>query len=513
MAFSAILGLAGNLYAANQASKQARDAQALQMYQMQQQQQFQNANFLLAQDARKERREQNQYLQQIEALNRRLAGQERDFQMSELDNFKRALLKERQEDIERQILQDKEAARLSTFRLEQLLKGQDISEQERNFAIQQLELARATAAGERDEELRRFLQDRATAQIERDFLVNMALDAQDQARLERAEGMAIRDQILNQILGLQGAVNQTASQLGYVPIPAAVSEGDIQKEIDKRVEQNIADVDRAAEAVASVGEAGLIRQGMDESTKGTSVRGDIAARLANEYSKARDSAYDDALKYISGREQVFGTNVGNIMDARSKLLAETAGIAGTGLQQLANLPSAPSALSGYNYARMIPTGILNRNISSANDFRSPVAIGSAIYNNPSLMTSGLANYTRPTSLATNQGFNVKSGIFNPAAITLDSANYMGNVGSIGNQLMSSIGQYAQNMQNRAQTAGANFGESFAKFVQDQSQPGRTTYQFDDKGRPLLDTKTTTQPGLFYDIDQSFNKFFSNLGSS
>ena len=39
MAFSAILGLAGNLYAANKASQQAKDAQALQMYQMQQQQQ------------------------------------------------------------------------------------------------------------------------------------------------------------------------------------------------------------------------------------------------------------------------------------------------------------------------------------------------------------------------------------------------------------------------------------------------------------------------------------------
>ena len=513
MAFSAILGLAGNLYAANQASKDAAAARSLQMQQMESQRQFQNANFMLAQDARRERREQNQYLQQIEALNRRLAGQEREFQMSELDNFKRALLKEREADIERQILQDKEAARLSTFRLEQLLKGQDISEQERAFAIQQLNLARSTAAGERDEELRRFLQDRAMAQIERDFLVNMALDAQDQARLERAEGMAVRDQILNQILGLQGAVNQTASQLGYVPIPAAVSEGDIQKEIDKRTAQNIADVDRAAEAVASVGEAGLIRQGMDDSTKGTAVRGDIAARLANEYSKARDSAYDDALKYISGREQVFGTNVGNIMDARSKLLAETAGIAGTGLQQLANLPSAPSALSGYNYARMIPSSIINRNISSANDFRAPVAIGSAIYNNPALMTSSLANYSRPTSLATNQGFSVKSGIFNPAALSLDSSNYLGNATSIGNQMMSQLGTYAQNMQNRATTAGQNFGQSFGQFVNDQSQAGGMKYQYDADGKVIPGSGVKQNDGLFYSIDQSFNKFFNNLTGS
>ena len=51
------------------------------MAQMEQQKQFQIQLFV-AQDASRERREQNQYLQQIEALNRRLAGQEREFQMS-----------------------------------------------------------------------------------------------------------------------------------------------------------------------------------------------------------------------------------------------------------------------------------------------------------------------------------------------------------------------------------------------------------------------------------------------
>ena len=509
--FSAILGLAGTLYSANQASKQASAARQLQMAQMEQQRQFQNANFLLAQDANRERREQNQYLQQIEALNRRLAGQEREFQMSELDNFKRALLKERSEDIERQILQDKEAARLSTFRLEQLLKGQDISEQERAFAIQQLELARATAAGERDEELRRFLQDRATAQIERDFLVKMALDAQDQARLERAEGMAVRDQILNQILGLQNAVTQTASQLGYVPQTTPLTQADVDAEIARRVDQNIAAVDRAAEKVASVGEAGLIRQGMDVSTKGQDVRGQIAERLAGEYSKATDKAYDDALRYISGREQAFGTNVNNIFNQRKNMLAETAGIAGTGLSQLANLPSAPSALSGYNYARMIPSSIINRSIGSANDFRAPVSIGSAIYNNPALMTSNLANYARPTSLATNQGFNVKSGIFNPASLALDSSNYMANAGSIGNQLLQSIGGYADTMQNRATTAGQNFGTQFSKFLSDQSQPGGVRYEYGPDGKPVGEG-TPYDAGIFYDIDQSFSNAFKNLFS-
>ena len=513
MSFTAVLGLAGSLYGASKASSDAAKARALQQQQMQQQFQLQNANLMMQADANKERREQNQYLQQIEALNRRLAGQEREFQMSELQSFKDALLKERQGDIERQIAQDKEAARLSTFRLEQLLKGQDISEQERAFAIQQLDVARATASGERDEELRRFLQDRATAQIERDFLVNMALDAQDQARLERAEGMAVRDQILNQILGLQGAVTNTASQLGYVPMQKPLTQQEVDSEIERRTAQNISDVDRGAEAVASVGEAGLIRQGMDSSTKGDDVRGKIAERLAGEYSKARGAAYDDALKYISGREQAFGSNVGNIFNQRKNMLAETAGVAGTGLSQLANLPNAPTALSGFNYARMIPSSIINRSIGSANDFRAPVAIGSSIYNNPALMTSNLANYARPTSLATNQGFNVKSGIFNPQSLALDSGNYMGNATSIGNQMMGQLGTYAQNMQNRATTAGQNFGESFSKFVNDQSQAGRTMYEYDAQGKPIAGSAYESPKGIFYDVDQKFNDFFSNMFSS
>jgi hypothetical protein len=160
---------------------------------------------------------------------------------------------------------------------------------------------------------------------------------------------------------------------------------------------------------------------------------------------------------------------------------------------------------------MIPSSIINRSIGSANDFRAPVAIGSAIYNNPSLMTSNLANYARPTSLATNQGFNVKSGIFNPAALTLDSSNYMGNAGTIGNQLLSSIGGYADTMQNRATTAGQNFGTQFSKFLSDQSQPGGTRYDYGPDGKPVGEG-TPYDAGIFYDIDQSFSNAFKNLFS-
>ena len=84
---------------------------------------------------------------------------------------------------------------------------------------------------------------------------------------------------------------------------------------------------------------------------------------------------------------------------------------------------------------------------------------------------------------------------------------------VGNQMMSQLGTYAQNMQNRATTAGQNFGQSFGQFVNDQSQAGGMKYQYDADGKVIPGSGVKQNDGLFYSIDQSFNKFFNNLVGS
>ena len=115
-----------------------------------------------------------------------IAADERAYSQRLFEEYRQTLLDERQEQRERQILEDREAARLATFRLEQILQNQEISAQEREFAISQLNEAKAIAAGERDEDKRRFLEERDRKEIERDFMVQEYQQSKAQRAEERA---------------------------------------------------------------------------------------------------------------------------------------------------------------------------------------------------------------------------------------------------------------------------------------------------------------------------------------
>ena len=80
MVWSAAIGLAGNIYAANKASSDAAAARADQRYMQDRQMELANANIAmqLAQD--RERRENNAYNRRIEEMNRGIAADERAYQ-------------------------------------------------------------------------------------------------------------------------------------------------------------------------------------------------------------------------------------------------------------------------------------------------------------------------------------------------------------------------------------------------------------------------------------------------
>ena len=480
MGFSAVLGLAGNVIGAMQASRDAAAARAQQDYQFRQQMDLQRLNLGMMRDAQRDQREENAYQREMERMNRRIREQERDFELQQLRQNQDALMEQRRMDIERQIQEDKEAAKIQQFNLENLLKRQDIAEEERAFAVEQLEQVKAIAAGERDDDMRRFLEERAMAQIERQYLMDQYENAQRQAMAERNEQLATRDEIFQNIYGYQAALNQTAAGLGMIPEIERVTGADIASEIDRRSAQYQSDVDRAADRVASVNEAALIRSGLDESTPGTARRGDIAARIANEYQSARNRAYDDALKYITGETGLLASNVNDIMKRRSGILSETANVAGAGIDQMMKVPQAASAVDATRYASLVPSGIYNRSISSANNFRAPVNINSAAVTGT--LTPGIADYNRPTSLVNNAGFNIDSAIFNPYGVTVNDPNtYLGNAQSIGNNLYNAAATSAQNAQANAFKASQGFGTSFNKFINDSaSTEGSWLNTMDDK---------------------------------
>ena len=460
MSFAAAMGIAQvgtSLYGSYQANKRANAQMALQQRQMAQQREFQNRQLGLARDAQRSQEEENAYQRQIEQMNRLIAQQERGYQKNLAEDQREQLLEERRADIDRQMEQDRAAAKQRQFEIEQLLKTQDLKEDEREFAIEQLNEAKAVAAGERDEDMRRFLEERAMAQANRDFMLGEYSSAKQQADAERQRDLMIQNQIMSQAGNLQQSLQATANSMGDMPEIERLSRGDIRSEIDRRTNQYQADVDRAADRVASVNEADLIRGGIDESTTGTARRGEVAARLSQEYQNARQRAYDDALGYITGRQQTMATNAQNIMDRRQQVLGETADINSAEMNILQNLRNAQSAQDAYAMAARVPDGIYNRQVNSANDYRAPVSINSAAYNNR--VSSGISGMNNIGSVVSNAGFNVDSAITGATRQNIPSASgYYNNAQSVGNNLLNNINNNAAQARQDAINAGQGFGE-------------------------------------------------------
>ena len=463
--WSQAIGLGISAFSAANASSQNVAAQNYANYFKRRQLDFQNANFALALDQERERKEDNEYRRQIEMLNRSIAADERREQLRQVQEYKEQLMAERRQQIERQIAEDKEAARLSQLRLERILRNQDLAEDERAFAIQQLEQAKAVAAGERDEDMRRFLEDRESKKIEREFAMAEYTDSKMRADMERQDDLRMRDQIMASIFGLQNSLQQTQAGLGAVPLIDQISEADINAEFQDRLADYTADVDRGAEKVASINEANLIRGGIDESTTGTDRRGEIAGRLANEYQKARVRAKDDALKYITGMSGAMTNNINDIMKQRTGILSEDASVAGAGIDQLMRLPSVRGTANQVRYASSLPSSVYNRNVSSANNFRAPVPVGSAMFtgmqNLPNMADAG--NFSSAAFMPTGIG----SAAYNPLSMNLGNpSQYFSNANTMANNLATSSQNMANTASQRAYDASSGFGTAFRDLLDD-----------------------------------------------
>lgn len=463
--WGAVLGLAGSIYGANKAAKGQAAALAQQQYENARQREIQMANLGMARQAQQQQFEENEYQRQIERLNRRIVGQERLYQQQEFGEYRDQLMEERRAVIERQLQEDKAAARDRQFRLEQLLQNQDLAQDERAFAIQQLEQAKSIAAGERDEEKRRLLEDRAKAEIERDFLIEEYRQAQDQFQQERGEQMAFRDMLMSRIDAVRDSTSQFAESLGVLPEVREFSQDDFDEYYDRRVGEYQDDIDRAATKVLSQSEASLNRRGMLNSTLANDARGDVAKKLAQQYSSARDKAYDDTLRYITGEQTLSRNTLADEMTRRKYLMDENLGIEGYGINQMMNMPGmVGSATGGYNLMGSIPSSIYDRNISSANNYTAPVNIGTGIYDNINIGT-GLGGFLNQPSAASTGFFNINSRVFNPYGVSVDNPqSYLSNAASIGNQLSANSQANYANATDLASEAGKGLGTSVANFA-------------------------------------------------
>lgn len=453
-------------------------------------------------------------LQQL-LRNQQLSAQERRFALEQLAVAQEIARSERDftQDIysdeaerlmQRQRLADEQAAEIQEYRLRQARQNQDILADERAFAREMLGYAQDTAMSERDFELAKLAADEQILQNERNFFLDQYDAYNNQLRTERDDELAIREMVMQGAGSLQSDLERMASELGYVPEVREVTPEMIDAEVSRRTGEYISDVDRAAEMVASANEADLIRAGIDVSTTGTNRRGEVAGRLAQEYQNARQRAYDDALGYITGQNQAMNGQIDAMLNRRSALIGEAAGIGATELGYLSNLKAAPSAAGGYQMATYAPSTVLNRNVVSANNYSAPVSLTSALYNSGlDAMTSGVSNYDynlmnlasgiksagnytapvgigsaiydkalssgygstlSPTSGATTAYNNIGSAIYNPYSMTLQNpSNYLTGYTNANNSLINSyMGNYNAGVK-RLTSASEDFGGTLMDF--------------------------------------------------
>lgn len=466
--FSELLGLGTGLMGMFQANSQMEYQYSMFLQQLQDQRDERTMMYGLAMDAQKKQDERNAELRQWESWAKQQSLAERQYQMQESERYADQLLAERQFEIDRQVRADQEAARIQAFRLEQMLQNQRLAGEEREFAIAQLKQAQEIASSERTEDLKRFYTNQKKAELQREFMMGVYQDAQAIAREDQNRDLAVRDRVVDQIDRLQGTVQAAYDSMGSAPTVERLTKADIDNEIARRTAQYTSDVDRAADRVASVSEADLIRGGMDRSTTGTAVRGEVAGRLADEYQNARMRAYDDALKFITGQSQSLTQNVNDIMANRGAILTEAGGVAGTGLDALRNLPGVTSRMGALQSAQLVGDGTYDRNIVSAGNYQAPVGIGSGIYDsNFYTLTPGMSEYGVGNSAAFNRSSGVGSAVVNPVNLQLEApGTYFGYAANNSANMLSSYGNMYNNAREGASAATSGFFGDLGEFLND-----------------------------------------------
>ena len=172
---------------------------------------------------------------------------------------------ERQYFIDRQTYLDNLGQAQRDFDIQQLLNNQQLTQEQRDYALDQYEQAKQISTGERAYSQQMLEELQALATQER------AYDVQRQTRLDtlaRDERQHM-EQERTRIQGISDSMAQELDQLrqtyGNLPQTRAFTQADVDAEAARRHTAYEANIDKAADRVASITEAELITNGIDTS--------------------------------------------------------------------------------------------------------------------------------------------------------------------------------------------------------------------------------------------------------
>lgn len=483
--FSAILGLAGagfgayaSMQAANSAAEAAMYQASLQDQAMRRQQDMQMFQMGMGQDQMRQMMEENNYRRQLEQNNRSKMAQERQFQLGEYSKNTEQIKSERDYMLTRQIQADQEAAKQRQFQLEEYLQSKTLAASEREQALAMLAEAKAVAKGERDDDLKRYYQNQQQRLDERDFSMRQYQTMQDRLVGERQYDIGNRNKIEGRLDDLYSTLQRTRAGLGEMPTVRQFTEEEFAAEEARRRDLGMRMVDRAADKVASINEANLIRSGIDSGSAGINKRAEITAQISDLYERSAMQSRDEAMKYITGVQNSLYAGYDKELARRQAMLGEVGGVESTGIAQLMQLKDPRSAVD--NSYMQLPSGVYDRGIQSAGGYQSPLAVNSAVMNAPNL-PQGMAN-TLSIPSATNSGWSsIASAITGPSQSQfVNPQGFFNTASEIGNSQVNIYNQNWSDAQNRAAAASAAAGASLQNLFSsvggayDQWQQSRTS---------------------------------------
>lgn len=267
-----------------------------------------------------------------------------------------------------------------TRQLEKLISDESTSAQERQQALQELEYTRSIALGERDYDVKKYEADQLQNQLEYQQRMAQYERMVGVANDERNFMIARQEETMRKAGLLSQDVMTELDGLGDLVPARRYGEADVLAAEKGFYNNKIGDMERAADRLSSVNEAGLIRRGVDQSGTGDSSRRQLLQeQLVPLYDKARNDARNEALGYIQGLQNMEDTSFKSMVDARTVRMNEILGGRGIELDVLKNLQDPGSAVSN-SWNNLGTATTQPRSLTSAGSYSTPLNVGSAVLN-------------------------------------------------------------------------------------------------------------------------------------
>lgn len=448
----------------------------------------------------------NQYYQ-----NQATSQREREQALLEMQRAQGIAQQEAQYSRDRQTYLDSMAYGERNYAIDQFNWAKQLAQMESDYSRQQFEQAasdkKADAAFDRTELYKaqqQLLSQRAEeiAEIrrvqgvlgdEREFDIDTLRQNQALAMEERAIDQQLRNLYVSQAQSGTQRVQDLLTSMGTPTEARRYGDADVAMRQAVLSSKYTEMADRAVDRVASQNEARLISSGMDLSTAADMSRGQVASQAAASYIEAETRAFNEAYQQVQGLNEMAMGNERAAFDRRNNLITEQMNAYLAPLQYLTQAPQVRSAIydkqltsegqymapntnaafyqpgTSTVYDRAIQSaltnapiqigsGYSNYNIQSANNYQSPLAVNSGIYNGS--VGSGMAQQLNIPGL--NAQF-MNAPVYQMPQFNINnnmSSAYGGSSSAYGNM----SNGYAQNNQaylNAAAGAGQAAGSALA----------------------------------------------------